>query len=166
MIQKKVCLLGSFAVGKTSLVSRFVSSLFSEKYLSTVGVKIDKKVMTVGGQPLTLVLWDIYGQDRFQTVQPAYLRGASGYILVVDGTRFDTFAVARDLQETAVREVGDVPCVLALNKADLVSEWQVDEKALVQIANTGWPVYRTSAKTGAGVEDAFTSLAQAMLEGQ
>jgi small GTP-binding protein len=122
--------------------------------------------MTVEGQPLTLVLWDIYGQDRFQTVQPAYLRGASGYILVVDGTRFDTFGVARDLQKMAVREVGDVPCVLALNKADLVSEWQVDEKALVRIANTGWPVYRTSAKTGVGVEDAFTSLAQAMLERQ
>lgn len=166
MIQKKVCLLGSYAVGKTSLISRFVSSIFSETYLSTVGVKVDKKVMTVGHRQLTLVLWDIYGQDRFQTVQPAYLQGASGYILVVDGTRFETFAVARDLQKIAVGVAGDVPCVLALNKADLVSEWQVDEKALVQIANTGWPVHRTSAKTGAGVEDLFTSLAQAMLEHQ
>jgi Fe2+ transport system protein B len=66
----------------------------------------------------------------------------------------------------AVGVAGDVPCVLALNKADLVSEWQIDEKALVRIASTGWPVHRTSAKTGAGVEDVFSSLAQAMLEHQ
>jgi small GTP-binding protein len=164
MIQKKICLLGSFAVGKTSMVSRFVNSIFSEKYLSTVGVKIDKKPITVDDQHVTLVLWDIYGQDQFQTVQQSYLRGAAGYILVVDGTRFDTFAVARDLQKMAVGVVGNAPCVLALNKADLTAEWQVDEKSLLQIAETGWPVFRTSAKTGAGVEDAFTTLTRAMLE--
>ena len=75
MIQKKVCMLGGFAVGKTSLVARFVSSIFSEKYLSTVGVKIDKKVVSVDGRDTMLLLWDIYGQDDFQTVQPAQLRG-------------------------------------------------------------------------------------------
>ena len=93
MIQKKICMLGSFAVGKTSLVSQFVSSIFSDKYLSTVGVKIDKKT-DHGRRPArsTLMLWDIYGEDGFQTVQKSYLRGASGYLLVVDGTRFDTFA--------------------------------------------------------------------------
>jgi small GTP-binding protein len=164
MIQKKICLLGSFAVGKTSMVSRFVNSNFSEKYLSTVGVKIDKKPMAVDGQQVTLVLWDIYGQDQFQTVQQSYLRGASGYILVVDGTRFDTFAVAKDLQKMAVNVIGNAPCVLALNKADLTSEWQVDERSLLQIAETGWPVFRTSANTGIGVEDAFATLTRAMLE--
>jgi small GTP-binding protein len=164
MIQKKVCLLGSFAVGKTSMVSRFVSSIFSEKYLSTVGVKIDKKPITIDDQQVTLVLWDIYGQDQFQTVQQSYLRGASGYILVVDGTRFDTFAVAKDLQKMAVSVIGNAPCVLALNKADLSAEWQVDERSLLQVAETGWPVFRTSAKTGDGVEAAFTTLTRAMLE--
>jgi 50S ribosomal subunit-associated GTPase HflX len=99
-------------------------------------------------------------------VQPAYLQGASGYILVADGTRFETLEVARDLQKIAIGVAGDVPCVLALNKADLISEWQIDEKALVRLADTGQPVYRTSAKTGAGVEDVFASLAQAMLEHQ
>ena len=81
MIQKKVCLLGGFAVGKTSLVSRFVTSIFSEKYLTTVGVKVDKKLVSVNGQDVTLMLWDIYGEDEFQTVQPSYLRGASGYLV-------------------------------------------------------------------------------------
>ena len=85
MIQKKICMLGAFAVGKTSLVAQYVSSLFSEKYLSTVGVKIDKKQLTVDGRDVTLMLWDIYGQDDYQTVQPSQLRGMSGYLLVVDG---------------------------------------------------------------------------------
>ena len=86
MIQKKICMIGSFGVGKTSLVARFVRSIFSEKYQTTVGVKIDKKVVEVGGQQVTLVLWDIAGEDALTTVRVSQLRGASGYILVVDGS--------------------------------------------------------------------------------
>lgn len=164
MIQKKICMLGSFAVGKTSLVSRYVTSIFSDKYLSTVGVKIDKKPITVDGQDVTLVLWDLYGEDGFQTVQKSYLRGASGYLLVVDGTRFDTFAAARDLQKRAASVIGSAPFILALNKSDLVSEWQVDDRALMQVAEGGWPLIRTSAKTGLGVQEAFERLTRAMLE--
>ena len=163
MIQKKICMLGGFAVGKTSMVARFVSSIFSDKYLSTVGVKIDKKPMSVDGTALTLVVWDIYGQDAFQTVQQSYLRGASGYLLVVDGTRLDTFQTARDLQKMAATVVGAAPFVLALNKSDLTHEWKVDERALWEVAEAGWPIVKTSAKTGAGVEDAFERLTRAML---
>jgi len=163
MIQKKICMLGGFAVGKTSMVARFVSSIFSDKYLSTVGVKIDKKTIAIDGREVMLVLWDIYGQDGFQTVQSSYIRGAAGYLLVVDGTRIDTFATARDLQQVAVNTIGDAPFVLALNKSDLASEWQIDERALFDVAERGWPIVRTSAKTGAGVEQAFERLARAML---
>jgi small GTP-binding protein len=163
MIQKKICMLGGFAVGKTSMVARFVSSIFSDKYLSTVGVKIDKKTIAIDGREVMLVLWDIYGQDAFQTVQSSYIRGAAGYLLVVDGTRIDTFATARDLQQVAVNTIGGAPFVLALNKSDLASEWQIDERALFDVAERGWPIVRTSAKTGAGVEQAFERLARAML---
>jgi len=164
MIQKKICMLGSFAVGKTSLVARYVSSIFSDKYLSTVGVKVDKKPLTVGGVEMTLLLWDLYGEDGFQTVQKSYLRGAAGYLLVVDGTRYDTLAAARQLQKMAESVVGDVPFMLALNKADLAAEWQVDDRALFEVADSGWKIIRTSAKTGLGVEEAFEQIARAMLE--
>ena len=98
MIQKKICMVGAFAVGKTSLVQRFVRSIFSEKYKTTVGVKIDKKVMNVNSQDLTLILWDLHGEDEFQELQRSYLRGTSGYFLVVDGTRPVTLDRARYLQ--------------------------------------------------------------------
>lgn len=162
MLQKKICMLGGFAVGKTSLVSRFVSSIFSDSYLTTVGVKIDKKAMQVDSTTMNLMLWDLAGEDEFQTVRDSYLRGASGYMLVADGTRYATLDTVVTLQQRAEAVVGQVPFLLLMNKADLDREWQVDERALVKLAERGWPIVKTSAKTGAGVEDAFVKLAQAM----
>ena len=162
MLQKKVCMLGAFGVGKTSLVARFVSSIFSEKYLTTVGVKIDKKTIDAGSGEMTLMLWDIYGEDEFQTVRDSYLRGASGYLLVADGTRYATLDTAVALQRRAESVIGRVPFLLLLNKSDLDAEWQVDQAALWKTAEGGWTVVKTSAKTGAGVDDAFTKLAHAM----
>ena len=162
MLQKKVCLLGGSGVGKTSLVSRFVSSLFSDKYLTTVGVKVDKKTVTIDSGDMTLMLWDVYGQDEFQTVRDSYLRGASGYLLVADGTRHATLDTATALQQKAEAVIGPVPFLLLLNKADLDTEWEVNERGLWKLAERGWPVVKTSAKTGVGVNEAFTKLARAM----
>ena len=162
MLQKKVCMLGGFAVGKTSLVSRYVSSIFSDSYLTTVGVKIDKKAVPLDAGPMNLMLWDIYGEDEFQTVRDSYLRGASGYLLVADGTRYATLETVVSLQQRAEAVIGRVPFLLLMNKSDLDRDWQVDERALVKLAERGWPVLKTSAKTGAGVEDAFVKLARAM----
>jgi small GTP-binding protein len=162
MLQYKICMLGGFGVGKTSLVSRFVSSIFSDTYLTTVGVKIDKKKVSLDSGEMTLMLWDIYGQDEFQTVRDSYLRGATGYLLVADGTRYSTLDTAVVLQKRAESVIGRVPFLLLLNKRDLDREWQVDEQTLVTLADQGWRVVKTSAKTGEGVEDAFTTLAREM----
>lgn len=160
-------MLGGSGVGKTSLVSRFVNSIFSEKYLTTIGVKIDKKTVAVGtGETtqMTMMLWDIYGEDEFQTVRESYLRGASGYLLVADGTRHATLDTATALQQKAESVVGRVPFLLLLNKADLQPQWQVNEAALWKLAEQGWAVATTSAKTGAGVDEAFTKLARKMAD--
>jgi len=165
MIQKKVCMLGGFAVGKTSLVSRFVHSMFSDKYLTTVGVKIDKKPMTIDGRDLTLMLWDLYGQDEFQSIQDTHLRGAAGYLLVIDGTRPATLDTAHDLRLRARTVAGAVPFVVVLNKADLEGEWRLEDDAVAVSFAGSAGVMRASAKTGQGVEEAFASLARAMLAG-
>jgi small GTP-binding protein len=164
MIQKKVCMLGGTGVGKTSLVSQFVTSLFSDSYMTTIGVKVDKKVVAVDDREVTLVLWDIYGEDEFQTVRPSYLRGASGYLLVADGTRQLTLESARQLQKIAESVAGVVPFILVLNKADLADQWRVDDRALWRLAEEGWSVIKTSAKTGEGVEDAFMKLTKKMVD--
>jgi small GTP-binding protein len=163
MIQKKICLLGAFAVGKTSLVSKFVSSIFSEKYMTSVGVKVDKKIVLVDTWTVTLVIWDIYGADAFQEVRGSYMRGSAGFFLVADGTRPETLDTALALQRRAKSEIGDVPFVLAINKTDL-SAWQITDEQVSDLERDGLMVWRTSAKTGEGVEAAFTRLTQAMLQ--
>ena len=163
MLQKKICMIGSFAVGKTSLVQRFVKSIYSEVYQTTVGVKVDKKDVQVNGTDLTLVLWDIYGEDDYQKMRWIYLRGAHGYLLVADGTRKATMDKALDLEQRVREEVGVIPFVFLLNKCDLQQEWEVDSALEAQIAGKGWSLLRSSAKTGESVEAAFSLLARKML---
>jgi small GTP-binding protein len=163
MLQKKVCMLGSFSVGKSSLVRRFVESIFDEQYHTTIGVKVDKKLVSANGEDLTLVLWDIHGEDVFQKMQMSYLRGMSGYLLVADGTRRQTLEDALALNDRVVREIGRVPAVLVLNKHDLVSQWEIEPAQESQLAGAGWTIQHTSAKTGDAVETVFLKLAQAML---
>ena len=163
MFQKKVCVLGAFGVGKTSLVRRYVQSIFSDAYLTTVGVKIDKKNLNVGETPVTLILWDIAGEDDVTSIRMSYLRGASGYFLVADGTRGETLDVASSIQTRAAAEVGSVPFVLLLNKADLQNDWDVVAQSVETLQQAGWTILRTSAKTGEGVEEAFQVLANRMV---
>ena len=163
MIQKKVCMLGSFAVGKTSLVARFVRSIYSEKYHTTVGVKIDKKQVQVDGQGVNLILWDLYGEDEFQKVHMSYLRGAAGYLLVIDGTRRETFDKALVLQQRAEEALGKIPFVVVLNKVDMKESWEVDDRVVEELIQKGWHVIHGSAKTGLGVEEAFLTLAKEVL---
>ncbi len=165
MLQKKICMVGSFATGKTSLVARFVNSIFSDNYQTTVGVKIDKKVVDIQGKELNLILWDLYGEDEFQKVKMSYLRGSSGYLLVVDGTRHNTLEKAFNLQIRVEETLGKVPFILIINKSDLAEEWEIDELEINQIIQKGWIVIKASAKTGWGVEEVFETIGKKILEG-
>ncbi|MGH9700654.1 MAG: Rab family GTPase [Candidatus Acidiferrales bacterium] len=162
-LQKKVCMLGSFSVGKTSLVRRYVESIFDEKYHTTIGVKVDKKIVQTGGRTVSLILWDIHGEDIFQKMNMSYLRGMSGYLLVVDGTRRKTLDDALALQQRVRENMREIPWVVAINKSDLQSEWEIDEERIAALQHNGTSVIRTSARTGDAVEEAFSRLALAML---
>ena len=163
MLQKKVCVLGAFGVGKTTLVRRFVESIFSDAYLTTVGVKIDKKMVEVAGQAITLVLWDIAGEDDVTAIRMSYVRGAAGYFLVADGTRAETLKVASSIQARLTAEIGVAPFLLLLNKADLQESWDISSQPIASLETAGWTIRRTSAKTGEGVEEAFQELATRMV---
>ncbi|GAB4426611.1 MAG: Rab family GTPase [Anaerolineae bacterium] len=170
-LSKKVCLLGDFAVGKTSLVRRFVYDLFDDKYLSTIGVKVSRKTMTVtganGATELTMMLWDLAGSEEFDGVRASYLRGASGAVLVCDLTRADTLANLERYVNGLLQHRSETRLVLAANKADLtegieISPAQVEEMA----AKMGISFYFTSAKTGETVETVetmFRELGQLLL---
>lgn len=164
MIQKKICMIGDFAVGKTSLVAQFVRHTFSDKYLTTIGVKIDTKVVELTDeQTVKLILWDIAGSDGITTTTATYLRGAAGYLLVVDGTRKPTWDTALHLQQMVTEQIGKKPFIILLNKADLLEQWEIDIQSVTEQQQQGYIVLKSSAKTGNGVTEAFTQLAMKML---
>ena len=155
-------MIGASGVGKTSLVAKFVHSIFSDKYLTTVGVKIDKKTVQLGDKDVMLMIWDLAGDDDFQRLQTSYLRGTSGYLLVADGTRRPTFEQLLDIQRRVEETLPGVPFIFAVNKADLAPQWEITAKDLQDVGERGWKTIRTSAKEGEGVEEAFRDLAVMM----
>ena len=163
-VKKKVCLIGAIGVGKTSLVRRFVSGLFDERYLATVGVKIDQKVVRVGGHDVAMLIWDISGDGAGTPLPPTYLRGLSGYFVVSDGTRPETVARAEELKKYVQDLTGSRLRVNVLNKADLMREWTVTPEQEARLAEGSELVVRTSAKTGGAVDLAFASMARRLLE--
>ncbi|MBN2806698.1 MAG: GTP-binding protein [Prolixibacteraceae bacterium] len=163
MIKKKICLLGYFAVGKTSLTRQFVLGTFSDQYLTTIGVKIDKKEVTLDDEQVMLLIWDIHGEDRFQKVQQSYLIGASGYLLVIDATRDESLKVALDLKKMVETTIGELPFLVLLNKVDLVNEQVLNLQHLVAVGFDPECILFTSAKTGQGVDEAFLKLTKMMI---
>jgi small GTP-binding protein len=164
MIKKKICVLGAFAVGKTSLIERYVKSVFSDKYHTTIGVKTDQKDVEVDGEDVRLIIWDINGEDDYQHVKPSYLLGASGYFLVADGTRKETLEVAEGLQKLVFNTIGNKSFYLLINKSDLMDEWEITENALNLLSEQGWKIIKTSAKLGQHVDDAFLGLCRSILQ--
>ena len=163
MIQKKICMLGATSVGKTSLVRQFVQSIFSDKYHSTIGVKIDKKIVSVNEDKVLLMLWDIQGEDEEYKIRPSFLRGASGFILVVDLTRHETLVTAFSIMKMIGRDVGDLPFLVLFNKDDLKDNAEIEKSEIESVIEHKDRILRTSAKTGKNVEKAFGRLAAEVL---
>lgn len=156
-------MLGAYAVGKTSLVSRFVKDRYSERYKTTVGVRIDRKDIRVSDRDVRLLLWDLHGEDEHQRVKGSYLRGAAGCLLVVDGTRRNTLETALRLETWARGIVGDIPFGLIVNKVDLAAEWELELSQIEAMGSHASMIVPTSARTGDGVERAYVELARRML---
>ncbi|NEQ72561.1 MAG: GTP-binding protein [Okeania sp. SIO2C9] len=173
MISKKICLVGDFGVGKTSLIRKFVDRQFSDQYLSTVGVKISRKKVDLPkievekNNFLQLLIWDLEGHTKFKAIAPSYLQGASGAIVVADVTRQETIENLSERLDLFLSVNPKSVVILALNKSDLVDaeiinkllskfEHQEDERVIA--------TYSTSAKTGENVDEIFQKLSYRMLE--
>lgn len=156
-------MLGATGVGKTSLVKQYVEGIFSEKYLTSIGVKVDKKQIQTESTNLQLMIWDIEGIDRYCGFQPKYLRGAAAYIIVTDQTRSQSLVEGLEIQKM-VKDITDAPSVLAINKSDLPASWHWSESELEEIRQGFNHFFFTSAKTGDGVEAMFSHLATLLTE--
>jgi small GTP-binding protein len=168
VIKKKICLLGSFAVGKTSLIERFVYNRFDEKYLTTIGVKISQKVLPPvhdhhNGQMIqhTFLIWDIAGLEKFDRVATNYFRGAAGALAVADLTRPDTIGDLHAFCDKFLAVNPEAALIILGNKLDIFDEDQGAPAKLEKTAARYTTDFRlTSAKTGEHVEDAFFILSE------
>ncbi len=160
-IAKKICLIGRFAVGKTSLVQQFIKQQFGEKYKTTVGVSISTKEVVVNDTEVSLVIWDIAGfeQDGHYT---HYLRGVHGLIWVFDGTEPESFNILPTVIKS-LPEITQIPSVCFINKHDLSHEWIVKDEHLNELKKFNYAIMNTSAKTGENVENGFTKIAQLLI---
>ncbi len=154
---KKVVILGHFGVGKTSLIRRFVTNQFSDKYKVTIGVHISKKVVTLSAEEsISMILWDLEGTDSLDQIRDAYLLGTHGVIFVFDVSRPSTFQQLNTDLKIVSKKLPDRPLMVVGNKKDLVSE--EDLKDLLLSHNISHD-YLTSAKTGDTVDNVFLNLA-------
>lgn len=160
IVQKKICLLGDFAVGKTSLVRRFVEGRFEDKYLSTIGVKVSRYSLDRGNHSLNLLIWDLVGGNELSHREAGYLVGAAGALIVCDLTRYDTLETLQRYARHLRAINPQAAIVLIGNKIDLVTDRIITDSQLTAVSHSlQSEYYLTSAKTGLNVADAFSRLA-------
>jgi small GTP-binding protein len=163
MEARKICVIGDFATGKTSLVARFVHDSFVAAYHTTVGVKVDaKEVSLPNGRPHRLAIWDVAGTGTPTELFLRYLRGASGYVLVADATRAESLEQALAIRAAVKSQLPAIPGVNVINKVDLGDRQELDEVRVARLAGVGKGWLRASARTGANVERAFILLMERM----
>ena len=167
-ISKKICLVGDFGVGKTSLIRRFVDRQFSDKYLSTVGVKISRKKVDLSEEKsVQLLIWDLEGHTKFKAIAPSYLQGAGGAIIAADVTRQETIDNCTERLQLFLSVNPKGIAIFALNKADLIEPEKVQlllENVKEEKPDAVIATYSTSAKTGENVDEMFNLISAKMIE--
>jgi small GTP-binding protein len=174
VMRKKVCLLGDPAVGKSSLIRKYVYNQFSEVYISTIGTEVTKKEILVDYQDdsnglkqyeVSIAIWDIIGQKEYRSLISRFFKNANGALVVCDLSRDDTLQNLREWISSLFGAIGKVPVIFVGNKFDLIDQRSFNSDSLLEIScRYGAPWITTSAKSGDNVKHAFLKLSQLMIK--
>jgi small GTP-binding protein len=173
-IKTKICLIGEKAVGKTSLIRRYVLNMFDDRYITTIGTKVSKKELVISKPDqglevqIDMTIWDIMGEKGFrELLKEAYFYGANGILAVADITRERSLSDLDDWIDSTIKIAGTIPIIIAVNKSDLEGAIQYGDKEVAQLAKAfNSPYVYTSAKTGDKVGEVFKKLGEMTLETQ
>ncbi|NHI91422.1 MAG: GTP-binding protein [Candidatus Lokiarchaeota archaeon] len=161
VIRYKMILFGNQGVGKTSLVERFINDKFEENYISTLGYTVYEKQFTFQNTIISLMIYDIGGQEKFRDLRKKYAEGADAAFIVYDITDSHSFQMVEDWKYDLYQFAGEIPFVIIGNKKDLEANRQVDLE-IAQLSSNELGAddfFETSAKTGEEVNSAFKKLA-------
>jgi small GTP-binding protein len=170
IISKKICIIGESAVGKNSLICRFVERQFSDEYFYHVGVKISRKTLEVPGAKLQgklylqLIIWDVTGNPKFKAIAPSYLKGSSGAVIVADASRPETIERIPKHIHLFLSVNPKSFIIVALNKSDLIDEEKLEKLVNLKELEPVAGIYPTSVKTGLHVDEIFQQIADKILE--
>jgi small GTP-binding protein len=160
-LSRKVILVGGFGVGKTSLIRQYVHQIFTDEYLVTIGVKVDKKVVQIEDKQVSMILWDIAGEVSMQKINHSYYLGANGIIYVMDLSRPSTFERSTADVNFFRQLLPKSKLLVVGNKTDLLTDSELKEiQAKIPVTCD----FFTSAKNGTGLEDMFYKMASSFIE--
>ena len=169
-VKAKLCLAGEPAVGKSSLIKRFVLDIYDDRYIATLGTKVTKKTVTIkdaqyGLVYIDLIIWDVMGTRSIRDLlKEAYYHGANGVMAVCDLSRRETLFELDSWSKAIESVAGTIPTLVVANKIDLVESREISDEELKKYCDSrGWKSVMTSAKTGENVETAFVALGQSAL---
>ena len=162
----KVLLLGNSDVGKSSMLLRFVDSVWNDAFTPTIGVDFKVKTLEINNKRVKMQIWDTAGQERFRTVVSTYFKGAHGILLLYDVTNKDSFKNLENwLIEIEKNSNQKVLKILIGNKCDLTEDREITTEEGQTFANrNGMEFMETSAKMNTNVSEAFTTLGKLMIE--
>lgn len=168
-LKVKICIAGNSAVGKTSLIRRYVMDIFDDRYISTLGTKVSKKRLIIkrGNMniDLTLSIWDVLGQEEFSQIQDTAFKGSKGAFIVCDFTRVETLQDITHWSDKIIQANGNIPIVLLANKSDLTSQYSFNENDVQIFSNQlNMPYFLTSAKFGDNVIKSFYKISKMVVD--
>ena len=162
----RITILGDSAVGKTALISRFLTQNFEEHYLTTIGKdKLEKKVVMKDGNEIKLIIWDTAGQERFHSIATSTIKGSHGIILTFDLTKRSSFNSLESWLNDIKENSNEVPVVIFGNKCDLFENYEVENEEAKKFAKEhNLQYFETSAKQNVNVQEGFNSIAEIAYE--
>ena len=160
-----IIMIGDTSVGKTTLMKKFIDGIYNENILSTIGIELFRKEVTIKNKNYIMKIWDTCGQERFRSISKNYYQNAQGIMLLFDISSLESFKHLSDWKSSLNDNVSNknIPLVIVANKCDLNHVVTDEEIEKYSKNNNDVKIFKTSSKTNISIEEPFLYLGEAII---